>query len=114
MSKGGSPKSGWASFRRQRKQKLLRPSASRQPPNQNNKVPCERLARLVSLSLDVNVRLEVRPKVRNNCHKEVVYVDSKVSPKFRFARGVGAGGACCCRCRQSWAWRPSPSLRRIL
>src|SRR5713101_2693689 len=53
MSKGESPKSGWVSFRPRRKQKLSRQSASRRPPNQNNKVSCERLARLVSLSLDV-------------------------------------------------------------
>src|SRR5260370_5675394 len=98
MREGGCAKSGGARFGGQRKEKLVRPSASRQLPNQNNKVPCERLARLVSLSLDVNVRLEVRPKVRNNCHKEVVYVDSKVSPKFRFARGVGASSAYGCGC----------------
>src|SRR5712692_4974828 len=98
MSKGESPKSGWASFPPRRKQKLSRPSASRRPPNQNNKVPCERLARLVSLSLDVDVRLEVRRKVRNKCQKEVRYVDSEVSPKFRFTRGVGASSACRCRC----------------
>src|SRR5260370_31138088 len=55
MSKGESPKSGWASFRLLRKQKLSRQSASCRP-NPNNKVPCERLTRLVSLSLDVDVR----------------------------------------------------------
>src|SRR5713226_2170495 len=108
MSKGESPKSGWGSFRPRRKQKLSRPSASRRPPSQNNKVSCERLARLVSLSLDVDVRLEVRLKVRNNCQKEIRYVDSEVSPKFRFARGVGASSTRGCRCRQSW----EPSLRR--
>src|SRR5260370_35689326 len=97
MCKGESQKSGWASFRPQGKQKLSRQSASRQPPNQNSKVPCERLARLVSLSLDENVRLEVRRKVRNNCCKEVGYVDSEVSPKFRLARGVGASSAYGCR-----------------
>src|SRR5260370_8118021 len=100
MGKGEGQKSGWASFRPQRKEKLSRQSASRRPPNQNSKVSCERLARLVSLSLDVSVRLEVRRKVRNNCHKEERYVDSKVSPKFRFTRGVGAGSARRCRCRQ--------------
>src|SRR5260370_1174823 len=98
MSKGESPKSGWASFRPRRKQKLSRQSASPWPPNQNNKVPCERLARLVSLSLDENVRLEVRLKVRNNCQKEKRYVDSEVSPKFRFARGAGVSSARNCRC----------------
>src|SRR5260370_41889071 len=101
MSKDESPKSGWASFRPQRKQKLSRPSASPWPPNQNNKVSCERLLRLIWLRLDVSVRLEVRRKVRNNCQKEETYVDSEVSPKFRFARGVGAGSACGCRCRQA-------------
>src|SRR6266478_4742166 len=107
MNKGESPKSGWASFRPRRKQKLSRPSASPQPPNLNSKVSCERLARLVSLSLDGNVRLEVRRKVRNNCQKEERYVDSKVSPKFRFTRGVGTSSACGCRCRQVWAWKSS-------
>src|SRR6266851_4604031 len=56
MSKGESPRSGWASYRPRRKRKLSRPSARRPPPNPNNKVSCERLARLVSLSLDVHVR----------------------------------------------------------
>src|SRR5260370_38774115 len=100
MSKGESPKSGWASFRPRRKQKLSRPSASRRQPNPNSKVSCERLSRLIWLSLDVNVRLEVRQKsvVSSNGHKEERYVVSKVSPKFRFARGVGASSTCGCGC----------------
>src|SRR5258708_1023579 len=106
MSKGESPKSGWASFRRQRRQKLSRPSASRRTRNQNSKVSCERLLRLIWLRLDVSVRLEVRRKVRNNCQKEETYVDSEVSSKFRFACGVGAGSACGYLCRQAW-WEPS-------
>src|SRR5258708_9919480 len=97
MRKGESPKSGWASFRPQRKQKLSRPSASRRPPNQNIKVSCERLARLVSLSLDENVRWKFVGKSGITV-KRRKYVDSEVSPKFRFARGVGAGSPCRCRC----------------
>src|SRR5258708_22130755 len=95
MSKGESPKSGWASFPPRGKRKLSRPSASRQPPNQNNKVSFERLARLVSLSLDVSVRWKVVGKSGTTVIRRK-YVDSKVSPKFRFTRGVGAGSACGC------------------
>src|SRR5713101_2663738 len=103
MSTGKSPKSGWASFRPRRKQKLSRPSASRQPLNPNNKVSCERLARLVSLSLDVDVRWKFVGKSGTTV-KRRKYVDSKISPKFRFARGVGAGSACNCRFQQGWEW----------
>src|SRR5712692_11019118 len=103
MSKGESPKSGWASFRPRRKQKLSRPSASRWP-TPNSKVSCERLSRLISLSLDENVCLEVRRKVMNNCQKEIQHVDSEVSPKFRFACGVDAGSACSYRFQQGWEW----------
>src|SRR6266446_6329875 len=95
MSEGASLKSGWASFCLLRKQKLSRPSASRWPQNQNSKVSCERLARLVSLSLDVGVRWKVVGKSGTTVIRRK-YVDSKVSPKFRFARGVGASSAYGC------------------
>src|SRR5216683_3079624 len=95
MSKGEFPKSGWASFRPQRKQKLSRQSASRRPPSQNNKVSCERLARLVSLSLDVNVRWKFVGKSGTTVIRRK-YVDSKVSQKFRFTRGVGPSSAYGC------------------
>src|SRR5260370_15544972 len=109
MSKGESPKSGWASFRQRGKQKLSRPSASRREPNQNNKVSFERLARLASLSLDVSVRWKFVGKSGTTV-KRRKYVDSKVSQKFRFTRGVGAGSARGSRSRQAW----EPSLRRTV
>ena len=31
-------------------------------------------------------------------------MDSEVSPKFRFTRGVGASGASSCRFQQGWEW----------
>src|SRR5216683_2979282 len=95
MSKGESPKSGWASCRPRRKQKLSRPSASRRPPNQNNKVSCERLSKLISLSLDAHVRWKFVGKSGTTVIRRK-YVDSKVSPKFRFTRGVGASSAYGC------------------
>src|SRR6266478_4587425 len=103
MSKGESPKSGWASFRPRRKQKLLRRSASRRPPTQNSKVSCERLARLVSLSLDVGVRWKVVGKSGTTVIRRK-YVDSKGSPKFRFTRGVGASSAYGCPWGPDMLW----------
>src|SRR5258707_4404657 len=97
MTKGESPKSGWASCRPRRKQKLLRQSASRPPPNPSNKVSCERLSRLVSLSLEGSALWKFVGKSGTTA-KRRKYVDSEVSPKFRFARGVGAGSARGCRC----------------
>src|SRR5216683_7649106 len=95
MNKGESPKSGWASFRPRRKQKSSRQSASRRPSNQNNKVSCERLSRLIRLSLDVNVRWKFVGKSGTTV-KRRKYVDSEISPKFRFTRGVGACSAYGC------------------
>src|SRR5258708_39913321 len=97
MNKGESPKSGWESCRPLKKQKLLRPSASRRPPTQDSKVSCERLARLVILSLDVGVRWKLVGKSGTTVIRRK-YVDSKVSPKFRFTRSFGASSACGCRC----------------
>src|SRR5260370_7953572 len=95
MSKGECAEWGGASFRAGRKQKSSRPSASAspRPPSPNSKVSCERLSRLISLSLDENVRWKFVGKSETTVIRRK-YVDSEVIPKFRFARVVGTASAC--------------------